>query len=85
MEEILQLQPALFHGIAREDMLPMLSCTGYHIANYRRHEALVLEEDRVRHVGIVLTGAVDMVKEDIWGNKTLLLRVRRQVRLRCPR
>ena len=38
---------------------------------------MAFEEENIRHVGIVLSGAVDMVKEDLWGNKTMLVRSKR--------
>ena len=31
----------------------------------------------MKHICIVLSGAVDMIKEDLWGNKTLLVRMRK--------
>ena len=31
----------------------------------------------MKEVGIILSGGVDMVKEDFWGNKAMLLRLRR--------
>ena len=33
-----------------------------------------MEGTYIRHIGVVLSGCVDMVKEDIWGNRTLLIR-----------
>ena len=33
--------------------------------------------DHLKHIGIILSGAVDMVKEDLWGNKTMLMRMRK--------
>ena len=75
LTEISQMDTALFKGIKKEDMGAMLSCTGYHIGSYAKGQVIALENERIRHVGIVLSGAVDMVKEDIWGNKTLLSRV----------
>ena len=77
LKEIMELDTALFGGIKKEDMGAMLSCTGYHISNYTKGQVIALENEQIRHVGIVLSGAVDMVKEDIWGNKTLLARVGR--------
>lgn len=73
--EIQQLNTPLFGGIRKEDMGAMLSCTGYHISQYSKGQVIALENEKIRHVGIVLSGAVDMVKEDIWGNKTLLARI----------
>jgi CRP-like cAMP-binding protein len=69
-----QLETALFEGIGQGNLGAMLSCTGYHIAQYKKGQVIALEEERIRHVGIVLSGAVDMVKEDVWGNRTLLMR-----------
>ena len=75
LTEISQMDIPLFKGIKKEDMGAMLSCTGYHISDYAKGQVIALENEQIRHVGIVLSGAVDMVKEDIWGNKTLLARV----------
>ena len=68
----------LFEGIRKEDMPAMLRCVGYHVSAYHKGETVALEEDQIKHVGVVLSGAVDMVKEDLWGNKTLLMRMRQQ-------
>jgi len=65
----------LFAGIAPEDKAAMLHCTGYHIATHQKGDIIAFEEENIRHVGILLSGAVDMVKEDIWGNKTMLVRM----------
>ncbi len=65
---------SLFAGIAAEDRKAMLSCIGYHIASFRKGEIIAFEQEHIRHVGVVLSGSVDMIKEDIWGNKTMLVR-----------
>ena len=65
----------LFAGIESGNMDAMLGCTGYHIGTYRKGQVVILEEEHIHHVGIVLSGAVDMVKEDIWGNQTILARM----------
>ena len=64
----------LFAGINTADMEGMLGCIGYHIKNYRKGEIIALEEENINHVGVVLEGSVDMLKEDIWGNRTMLVR-----------
>lgn len=73
-QRILQLQTPLFSGIRMEDMDAMLHCTGYHISSYRKGQIIVLENEEIRHVGVVISGSVDMVKTDLWGNKTTLIR-----------
>lgn len=72
-----ELNSPLFTGIAPEDRKTMLHCTGYHVGSYKKGEIVAFESDNIRHVGIMISGAVDMVKEDIWGNKTMLVRMRK--------
>jgi CRP-like cAMP-binding protein len=69
-----QLKSPLFDRIAPEDMTGMLGCIGYHIREFQKGEMIAFEEENIRHVGVVLEGAVDMIKEDIWGNRTMLVR-----------
>lgn len=64
----------LFDGISAGDMECMLGCIGYHIREYQKGEIIAFEEESINHVGVVLSGAVDMIKEDVWGNRTMLLR-----------
>ena len=64
----------LFDGINQSDMLAMFQCIGYHITDFSKGEFIALEGENLNHVGLVLSGSVDMVKEDLWGNKTMLVR-----------
>ena len=70
-----ELNSPLFQGIDPEDRKALLSCTGYHIGTFRKGDVVAFEEENIKHIGILLYGAVDMVKEDIWGNKTMLVRI----------
>lgn len=65
----------LFEGIQPDDLNTMLGCIGYHIGTFRKGETLALEDENIKHIGILLSGVVDMIKEDFWGNKTLLVRM----------
>ena len=73
--DITQVNSPLFEGIQPEDRKGMLGCIGYHVADFRKGEIIAFEDENIRHVGIVLSGAVDMVKEDVWGNKVLVARI----------
>jgi len=64
----------LFAGIGPEDMEGMLGCIGYHVREFQKGEIIAFEEENINHVGVVMDGAVDMIKEDVWGNRTMLLR-----------
>lgn len=70
-----QSESALFAGIRKEDMAGMLDCIGYHIRSYEKGAIITFEEEIINHVGVVLEGKVDMVKEDLWGNRTMLVRM----------
>lgn len=70
-----QSESALFAGIRKEDMAGMLDCIGYHIRSYEKGAIIAFEEETINHVGVVLEGKVDMVKEDLWGNRTMLVRM----------
>lgn len=78
MEKMLrEVNSPLFDGIRPEDRIAMLGCIGYYIATFRKGDVVAFEAEKIKHVGVVLTGSVDMVKEDIWGNKTMLVRIRK--------
>ena len=70
-----ELNSPLFADIAQSDLSTMLACIGYHISTFRKGEIVAFEEENIRHIGIILSGAVDMIKEDLWGNKTMLVRM----------
>ena len=72
-----ELSSPLFQGIRKEEFGAMLDCIGYHIGTFQKGEIIAFEGENIKHVGIVLEGAVDMIKEDLWGNKTMLVRMRK--------
>ena len=75
MEEALKnLRSPLFDGIDTGDLSGMLGCIGYHVKDYPKGGIIAFEEETIDHVGVVLSGAVDMLKEDVWGNRTMLVR-----------
>ena len=72
-----EINSPLFRNIQPDNLSVLLSCVGYHIAMYRKGEIIAFEEAPIKHIGIILSGIVDMVKEDLWGNKTMLLRMKK--------
>ena len=78
MQQIIgELNSPLFTDIKIDDLTAMLGCIGYHIGVFKKGEIIIFEEENIKHVGIVISGAVDMIKEDLWGNKTMLIRMRK--------
>ena len=74
-ELLSQVNTPLFAGIAPEDRVTMLGCIGYHIGTFSKGDIVAFEAEKIRHVGVVLSGSVDMIKEDVWGNRTMLVRI----------
>ena len=72
--EAKSIRSPLFLGIRPEDMDAMLGCIGYHVREYKKGEIIAFEAETINHVGLVMKGSVDMIKEDVWGNRTMLLR-----------
>ena len=78
MKDILrEIHSPLFRDIQPQELDAMLGCIGYHIGCFRKGDIVAFEEENIRHIGIIISGTVDMVKEDLWGNKTMLVRMGR--------
>lgn len=67
----------LFTGIKYDDLEPMLTCLGSYMKTYKKGEFISLAEEPLKCVGIVLSGKVHMIKEDLWGNKTILVLIKK--------
>lgn len=66
------LRCALFENIAETDLAAMLSCLNGRVKNYKKGSVILLAGAAVSAVGIVLSGNVQVVKEDYLGNKNIL-------------
>ncbi|HEX3011990.1 MAG TPA: Crp/Fnr family transcriptional regulator, partial [Syntrophomonadaceae bacterium] len=53
----------------------MLTCLGVKNKRYEKRSIIMLAEDNADHVGIVLRGAVLIVKEDFVGNRSIVDRI----------
>lgn len=76
MQDLLtNINSPLFTGIAPEERKALLDCISYRVVAVKKGDIISFEEEQIKQIGIVLSGSVDIVKEDIWGSKTLLLRI----------
>ena len=66
----------LFHGIEQDNLPVMLGCLGYRMETYKKGEFISMEGEHLENIGLVVKGSVDMIKEDFWGNKNILMRMR---------
>ncbi len=65
----------MFAGIAAGEMERLLPCLGARERSYEKGEMIFQAEAPSTYVGIVLSGAVDVVQEDFWGNRGILARL----------
>ncbi len=67
------LRSPLFRGISPEDLLGVMACISAHTRHFDKGAFIYLQDDDILSVGVVLSGSVQMIREDVWGNKALLL------------
>ncbi|WP_079988044.1 Crp/Fnr family transcriptional regulator [Anaerotruncus rubiinfantis] len=65
----------LFGEIGEQERDSMLRCLGAVTQKYRKNEYIFLEGERLHRIGVVMSGMVQMVKEDVWGQKSILLSI----------
>ena len=72
--EILKNCP-LFSGIEEESLLRMLSCLGAKVKIYDKRDTIMAEGDAARDIGIVLSGAAQLISTDYYGNRSIIGRI----------
>ena len=68
---LLETSP-LFLGIKSENIETMLTCLGCYVRSYSKGAYIYLENESIKYAGIVLSGIVQTIKEDLLGGKTIL-------------
>ncbi len=66
----------LFRDIESDNIPAMLNCLSYQVERYQKGVFISLEGEHLQNIGVILDGSVDMIKEDFWGNKTILMRMK---------
>lgn len=62
----------LFRGIEEDEILSMLSCLDARVVDARMGEYIFSEGEAAKYVGIVLTGEAQIVRNDFFGNRTIV-------------
>lgn len=65
----------LFEGIAPQEMGGMLACLGAQVTSHKKGSYIWQEGDPAKNVGIVLTGAVQIVKDDFYGKRSIVAHI----------
>ncbi len=63
---------ALFQDIEEKEAELLMGCLDAQKMNYRKNQVIYHEDDRITKVGIIVAGKVLILKEDLWGNRTIL-------------
>ena len=62
----------LFDLIAEKDLEHMLACLGARVETFEKHYTVFAEGTPARHLGIVLSGSVQLYRMDYYGNRSIL-------------
>ena len=65
----------LFEGVGAEDISAIMGCIGGRVVSVSKGQAVFREGDPATHVGMVMTGAVRMVREDYYGNRSIVAHI----------
>ena len=65
-------QCPLFDGVERQDILPLLGCMQAKVEEKAKGEPVFLEGDEAGFIGLVLEGAVQIVRDDYYGARSVL-------------
>ena len=61
----------LFQGIREHEIEAMLKCLGAHEKEYKKGQTIYQAGQTVKDLGLVLSGGVNIVVYDYWGNSTI--------------
>lgn len=65
-------QCALFDGIAQADLDKMIDCLNGKTIHATKGNPVFLEGDPARFIGVVLSGTLQIVREDYYGNRSVM-------------
>lgn len=69
--EVLRRCP-LFNEIEDENLIALLGCLDARVRSYGKKETIIAEGMPARYLGIVLSGSVQIVRVDYFGNRTIV-------------
>lgn len=65
-------ESALFRGITNDEVRGMLKCLTSVEKNYKKGEIVFHAGEDARAMGLVLSGCVEIVRDDYWGNRQVI-------------
>jgi CRP-like cAMP-binding protein len=65
----------LFDGIKAAEIEKLLDCFHARTRKFEKDAYIFMENDEISVMGIVISGAVHLVRDDFWGNRTIIARI----------
>ncbi|MCK5811332.1 MAG: Crp/Fnr family transcriptional regulator [Clostridiales bacterium] len=65
----------LFEGIKYEELPQLLQCIKANYHSYSKNDIIFMQDDVINEIGIILSGNIDIAKEDYVGNKVIISRL----------
>lgn len=65
----------LFENIDENNLKAMLGCIGSFKKTYFKGETIIRAREEVRSIGVIVSGAVQIIKEDFDGNKNIVMKL----------
>lgn len=62
----------LFNQIKTDELQPLLLCLKAFSKQYRKGETILKVGDKVVNIGLLLKGSAHIIKDDYWGNRTII-------------
>ena len=62
----------MFSGISLTNCQTLMNCLGCREKNYKKDQIIPVTDNLSRQIGIVISGCVHIIKEDIWGRCTFI-------------
>ncbi|NDO45910.1 Crp/Fnr family transcriptional regulator [Clostridium sp. MD294] len=73
--EVLKKCP-LFYNITENDITTMLHCLDAKVVSFQKKETIIAEGEAAKYIGIVLSGAVQIIQIDYFGNRNIVTDVK---------
>lgn len=67
----------LFNNIDESEIIPLLGCLNAEKKDYQKDEFIFLTGEAIEKIAIILDGEVHIIKEDYWGNRTIITSIQK--------
>lgn len=66
------MKSLLFQGIEHSELKKLLRCLHAYTKEYKKNEMILQRGDYVTSIGLLIKGQAHIIKDDYWGNRTIL-------------